>query len=180
MCVEKRWGRDYTLSMTHRKTTPYLFLGFLLLILLFIVGVRYGQHVEKTNKLTSYLVSIAPSATAAPSTIPLAFKTYKHAPCGVQFLLLTSFSTVKEGTEGAMLQEGGTIKISFECQKQPTVTQTAPSTQTISFQKKMIPVKEVNYLYVFTLRNPYNNLPIVFSVEKAFFPLFEKSLEMVK
>src|SRR3990167_2155584 len=116
--------------MAHRKTTPYIFLGFLLLVLLFIVGVRYGQHVEKTNKLTSYLISIAPTATPAPSTAPLAFKTYKHAPCGIQFLLPTSFTTVKEGSEGAMLQEAGTIKISFECQKQPTITQT-PSTQTI-------------------------------------------------
>lgn len=166
--------------MTHRKTTPYFFLGFLLLVLLFIIGVRYGQHVEKTNKLTNYLVSMAPSATPAPSTVPLAFKTYKHTPCGVQFLLPSSFTTVKEGSEGAMLQDAGTIKVSFECPKQPTATQTTPSVQTISFQKKMIPVKEVGSLYVFTLRNLYNNLPIVFSVEKTFFPLFEKSLEMVK
>lgn len=164
--------------MTHRKTTPYFFLGFLLLVLLFIVGVRYGQHVEKTNKFTSYLVSIVPSATLAPSTVPLAFKTYKHASCGVQFLLPTSFTTVKEGTEGAMLQEGGTIKISFECQRQPTVTQSTTS-QTISFQKKMMPVKEVNYHYIFTLRNPYSNLPVEFSVEKGLLPLLEKSLEFI-
>lgn len=177
MCIEKRWRRDYTLSMTHRKTTPYIFLGFLLLVLLFIVGVRYGQNVEKTNKLTSYLVSIAPSATPAPSIIPLAFKPYKHAPCGVQFLLPTSFTTVKEGSEGAMLQDAGTIKVSFECQKSTAPQPT--SSQTISFQKKMIPVKEVNSLYVFTLRNPYNNLPVVFSVEKALFPLLEKSLEFI-
>lgn len=165
--------------MTHRKTTPYFFLGFLLLVLLFIVGVRYGQQVEKTNKLTSYLVSIAPSATPAPSTVPLAFKTYKHAPCGLQFLVPTSFTTVKEGSEGAMLQDAGTIKISFECLKQPTVMQPT-ALQTIFFQKKMIPVKEVSSLYVFTLRNPFTNLPVVFSVEKALFPLLEKSLEMVK
>jgi len=166
--------------MTHRKRTPYLFLGFLLLVLLFIVGVRYGQHVEKTNKLTSYLISIAPSATVASSTVPLAFKTYKHAPCGVQFLLPTSFTTVKEGSEGAMLQEAGTIKISFECIKQSTSVQPTPSTQTISFQKKMIPVKEVNYLYVFTLRNPLKDIFITFSIEKGLLPLFEKGLEMVK
>lgn len=179
MCVEKKWGRDYTQSMTKPKTTPYLFLGFLLLVLLFIVGVRYGQQVEKTNKLTSYLVSIAPSATPAPSTVPLAFKSYKHAPCGLQFLIPTSFSTVKEGSEGAMLQDAGTIKVSFECLKQPTETLPTAS-QTISFQKKMISVKEVGSLYIFTLRNPYNNLPIELSVEKALYPLLEKSLEMVK
>jgi len=165
--------------MTHRKTTPYFFLGFLLLVLFFIVGVRYGQQVERTNKLMSYLVSMAPSATRAPSTVPLAFKTYKHSPCGVQFLLPTSFTTVKEGSEGAMLQDAGTIKVSFECQKQTAAVQPT-SSQSISFQKKMIPVKEVNSLYVFTLGNPYNNRLVEFSVEKTFFPLLEKSLEMVK
>lgn len=164
--------------MTHRKTTPYFFLGFLLLVLLFIVGVRYGQRVERTNKLTSYLVSIVPSATLAPSTAPLAFKTYKHALCGVQFLLPISFTTVKEGSEGAMLQDAGTIKVSFECQKQPAVTQPT-SSQTISFQKKLIPVKESGSFYIFTLRNPNNNLPIELSVEKSLFPLLEKSFEFV-
>ena len=164
--------------MTHRKITPYFFLGFLLLILLFIVGVRYGQHVEKTNKLTSYLVSIIPSATPAPSTVPLAFKTYKQSPCGLQFLVPTSFTTVKEGSEGAMLQDAGTIKVSFECLKQPAQIQSTPS-QTILFQKKMISVKEMGSLYVFTLRNPYNNLPVMFSVEKALYPLLEKSLEFM-
>lgn len=164
--------------MTHRKTTPYFFLGFLLLVLLFIVGVRYGQQVERTNKLTSYLVSIAPSATPAPSTVPLTFKTYKHASCGVQFLLPTSFTTVKEGSEGAMLQDAGTIKVSFACQKKSSLTQ-AVSKQTISFQKKVIPVKEVGSLYIFTLQNPYNNLSVELSVERAFYPLLEKSLEFI-
>ncbi|MBI4973647.1 hypothetical protein HZC27_03495 [Candidatus Roizmanbacteria bacterium] len=165
--------------MTHRKRTPYLFLGFLLLVLLFIMGVRYGQQVEKTNKLTSFLVSIAPSTTTAPSTVPLAFKTYKHTTCGVQFLLPTSFTTVKEGTEGAMLQDAGTIKVSFECRKQSAVAQVAPSTQTLTFQKKLIPVKESGSFYIFTLRNPNNNLSVELSVEKAFYPLLEKSLEFM-
>lgn len=124
------------------------------------------------------MVSIVPSATVAPSTIPLAFKTYKHASCGVQFLLPTSFTTVKEGSDGAMLQDAGTIKVSFECQKKSSLTQTV-SKQTITFQKKVIPVKEIGSLYVFTLQNPYNNLSVELSVEKALYPLLEKSLEFI-
>ena len=92
--------------MTNRKTTPYLFLGFLLLVLLFIVGFRYGQQVEIANKAINVVKNISPPVTSVPSITPLAFKTYKHAPCGVQFLLPASFSTVKEGSEGAMLQDG--------------------------------------------------------------------------
>lgn len=77
-----------------------------------------------------------------------------------------------------MLQDAGTIKVSFECQKKPSLTQ-AVSKQTISFQKKMVPVKEVGSLYVFTLQNPYNNLSVELSVEKALYPLLEKSLEFI-
>jgi len=95
--------------MTYRKRTPYFFLGLLLLVLLFILGVRYGQYVEKANRLAGSLANVAPSATSAPLTDPLTFRTYRHIPCGVQFLLPASFITVKEGSEGAMLQDGGTI-----------------------------------------------------------------------
>lgn len=179
MSVEKRRARDYTLSMKQRTLVPYLFLSILTLILFFIIGIRYGQHVEKTNKITSYLISIAPSGTTAPTQPPLAFKTYKQSSCGVQFLLPESYKVEKESTDGAMIQENNIIKISFECTKQLTLSQPTPGTTTLSFQKKTIAVSETNDKYIFTLRNPYNNFPVTFSVEKALYPLLEKSLEFV-
>lgn len=48
------------------KTKPYLFLFFLIVILVFILGVRYGQRVEKNNKIVDYLLSITPYPTYTP------------------------------------------------------------------------------------------------------------------
>ncbi|MEK7597801.1 MAG: hypothetical protein AAB441_04120 [Patescibacteria group bacterium] len=50
------------------KTKPYLFLFFLIVILVFILGVRYGQKVEKNNKAVDYLISITPLPTPPPNT----------------------------------------------------------------------------------------------------------------
>lgn len=48
------------------KTKPYLFLFFLAIILVFILGVRYGQRVEKNNKVVDYILSITPFPTYTP------------------------------------------------------------------------------------------------------------------
>lgn len=63
------------------KAKPYLFLLILLALLIFILGVRYGQKVEKTNKTINYLISLPP--TQPPSSpFPQEFKTYIHKTCG--------------------------------------------------------------------------------------------------
>lgn len=49
------------------KIKPYLFLFFLIVILVFILGVRYGQRVEKNNKVVDYVLSITPYPTYTPS-----------------------------------------------------------------------------------------------------------------
>ncbi|MEK7097092.1 MAG: hypothetical protein AAB705_04020 [Patescibacteria group bacterium] len=48
------------------KLKPYLFLFFLIVILIFILGVRYGQRVEKNNKVVDYILSITPYPTYTP------------------------------------------------------------------------------------------------------------------
>lgn len=50
------------------KTKPYLFLFFLIVILVFILGVRYGQKVERNNKVVDYLLSITPLPIPPPNT----------------------------------------------------------------------------------------------------------------
>lgn len=57
----------YTVCM---KTKPYLFLFFLVVMLAFVIGVRYGQRVEKNNKVVDYLLSITPYPTYTPFPLP--------------------------------------------------------------------------------------------------------------
>ncbi|MEK7634015.1 MAG: hypothetical protein AAB437_04190 [Patescibacteria group bacterium] len=52
------------------KTKSYVFLFILLLILFFILGVRYGQKVEKNNKIVDYILSITPYPTYTPYPSP--------------------------------------------------------------------------------------------------------------
>lgn len=48
------------------KKTSYFFLFFLFVVLIFILGVRYGQKVEKNNKVVDYILSITPYPTYTP------------------------------------------------------------------------------------------------------------------
>jgi len=50
------------------KVKPYLFLFSLVVILAFILGVRYGQRIEKNNKVVDYLLSITPLPSSPPNT----------------------------------------------------------------------------------------------------------------
>lgn len=52
------------------KNKPHLLLMFLAVILAFILGVRYGQGVEKNNKAIDYLLSITPTSSTSPSPSP--------------------------------------------------------------------------------------------------------------
>ena len=52
------------------KIKPYLFLFFLVVILVFILGVRYGQRVERNNKVVDYILKITPYPTYPSSPLP--------------------------------------------------------------------------------------------------------------
>ncbi len=69
------------------KPKTLFFLVVLLLILFFILGVRYGQKVEKTNKVIDYLLSLTPTKkpSPTPSPTPLFFEEYKSKRWGLRF-----------------------------------------------------------------------------------------------
>src|SRR3989338_5109256 len=101
--------------MKLKKTSLY-FLFSLFIILVFIIGVRYGQRVEKTNKVIDYLTSLPPSPTREPSQKPLEFKTYKHDGCNIQFLYHSSLKKIEEASYSAKLA-GGAHALEFDCTK---------------------------------------------------------------
>ncbi len=51
------------------KIKSYVFLIVLVVILFFILGVRYGQKIEKNNKVVDYVLSITPYPTYTPYPI---------------------------------------------------------------------------------------------------------------
>lgn len=78
------------------KNRPYFFLFTLLLILFFILGVRYGQQVEKNNKIVDYLLKL-PTPTLPISPTPPVYTEYKSKKWGLKFIYPDNLK-IKEST----------------------------------------------------------------------------------
>ncbi len=170
------------------KKTSLIFLLSLFVVLIFIIGVRYGQKVEKTNKTVNYLISIPPSPTLQPTQVPVGFKKYTNKMCGIDFLYLSQYQKLQEASDAASI---GDINhsISFLCNKTEDKNYNLvrylqdPQTATaeITFQDRKIQGKSLaagaENTYIFSLKNPYNAKTIYFGVSKSLYPLLEKSLE---
>jgi len=88
------------------KFQSYFFLIFLFIILVFILGVRYGQRVEKNNKVVDYLLRL-PSPTIPISPTPIKYKDYKSKKWGIKFTYPAGLEIKEDATAPAILFEYG-------------------------------------------------------------------------
>lgn len=145
----------------NKKLGPFIFLTVLVIVLVFIFGVRLGEKVEKDNKKVDFFLSLPPTSTPAPTTAPLEFKTLTHAGCGLSFLYPSFYTIEKESSFSATIKSGKKF-LSFNC------------------QKNVVSEPTVNPDYVSLVKtNLKNGKKIVFTVEKSLVPLLEKSLEFL-
>lgn len=142
------------------KRGPIVFLLALVIILVFILGLRYGQRVEKTNKTIDYLLSLPPSKAPQPTQVPLEFKEYVHKGCGVKFLYPTAATIEKESSMSALFSQGSIQSIKLTCDLKPALATT-----------------EAGLLRRF---NPRNGKTITIVISPLLQPLIEKSLEFLK
>ncbi len=162
-----------------KKSIPYLFLAFLTALLLFILGVRYGQRVEKVNKTISYLISLPPSPTVAPTLPPLGFSTYTHADCGIAFLLPNLIDKTNESTTSALFStKEKKLALALSCEKKPLVQ---------SKEEKIVTVNTLRVYETTTpdttsyrIYNPKNALIITITASKEYLPLLQKSIILIK
>lgn len=172
-------------SMTLKKSS-IIFLLVLFVILVFIVGVRRGQQVEKTNKVINFLISIPPSATLQPTQPPLGFKTYNNKICGIKFLYPQAFS-IKNSTESASFyDEKDHHLLMINCQKNSKVLADLNNpnyaTSAVEFKGKNMEAKIVSQVpdfIHFKIIHPINNKQIYVAINKRIYPLFEKTLEFL-
>ncbi|MCL4375070.1 hypothetical protein M1523_04405 [Patescibacteria group bacterium] len=94
------------------KTQSYLFLVFLLVVLVFILGVRYGQQVERTDRVPTPVTSRAPAPTIALDT-----KTYIHQGCGVSFIYPAWWHNEVTSSRSASFAFAGQTVMSVICDK---------------------------------------------------------------
>lgn len=166
------------------KKASLILLLSLFIVLVFIVGIRYGQRVERTNKLIDRLVSIPPSPTRQPTQAPLRFRSYLNKTCGITFLYPDYFE-VKKSSTSAVFEDEEKEQIEFTCDKNTRMIEVLQdediATTEVSFKQKKIIVKNTNEtIYVFSFLNPKNGKRIYTAIVQQLFPLFEKSLEFIQ
>jgi len=84
------------------KRASYFFIFFLLIILTFILGVRYGQKVEKTNKVIDTLLKITPTI-AAVSPTPITYQEYKSKKWGIKYTFPSNLEVKESASAPAVL-----------------------------------------------------------------------------
>jgi len=163
---------------------PYIFLGILLTVFVFILGLRYGQKVEKTNKAINYLISLPPTKSV-PTNIPLEFKTYENKDCHIRFLYPSELIIKNVGSNSAELVEDKMTTIKLSCQMKNDLTSLLENkklaTQEIKLGERKILARiskqTNNSLLIFTVQNPKTGQRIYLGVDTRLYPLFDKSLE---
>lgn len=167
------------------KKLPFVFLLALFIILIFILGVRYGQQVERTNKAINYLISLPPSPTAQPSEVPLGFKTFINKVCGIQFLYPQSETIKDQSSQSAQIQEKNKTLVSFNCEKtneiiplwnEGSVSTSEVKLNNLSYQTRINNKSQI----IFQIKNPRNGKITYAQVDQSFLPLFQKSFEFTQ
>jgi len=85
------------------KSKSYLLLSFLVCVLAFILGVRYGQKVEKANKVINYFLSITPTKMPVPT--PFKYATSESKIWKIKFTYPSSLKVKEDPTKSAILFE---------------------------------------------------------------------------
>jgi hypothetical protein len=162
-----------------RKTLPYIFLAFLCGVLLFILGVRYGQRVEQVNKNVSYLLSLPPTPTTAPTLPPLSFSQYTHESCGVSFLIPNLIDKTQESSTSALFStQKKQLALAVSCEKKPYKQETGEKIATINSLRAFETTTPEATSY--RIHNPKNSLIITITASKEYLSLLQKSLVLVK
>ena len=105
-----------------KNKAPILLLFGLTLALIFIVGVRYGQHVESTNKQNAYNFKLTTQVTPTTQPKQVKYITYSHKQCKVEFVIPDNLKKLKESTVSAAFEGAAGENVSFSCDKTATGT----------------------------------------------------------
>lgn len=184
-----------------QKNLPYIFLLLLIIVLIFLGGVKYGQKVEETNKVIKYVLSVTPTKPA-PTQIPekpLEYKTFiDQYICGVKFLYPNTLTPVEDrdgrtrgilslrdqdGMEHVYLQcfwpniSDEPIRVAFDKTLQLPSSITASAT----FKDKPIVIYQGqnNEISLKFWHPKIQNTYFLVSLNKNLYPLFEKTLEFI-
>lgn len=162
------------------KLKSYLLLSVLTVVLFFILGVRYGQRVEKTNKILNYIKTISPTPNLTP-TKPIEFIFHQNKECKIEFLYPTMFE-IKQSSTSALFSQNNKTVIEYSCDKtnkiQKLFEDPRIATTEILFKNKKIVAKTIDdaSLYVLKILQSKTGQYVYLSVSKNLLPLIDSTL----
>lgn len=169
--------------MKKRKIIPYIFLTSLLAIIIFMLGLRHGQSVEKTNKQIDFILSITPTKKIEPSPLPtITFSVFTHENCEISFIKPSYLVVKKESSTGALLDSSMNEKINIDCidskkitqsndQKNATISSILLNNQKVTGTKREI---DTDFIEL-TFANSKKQLTYTFIIHKNIYPIFERT-----
>lgn len=144
---------------------PIIFVLVLVLLLVFIGGVRYGQRVEKVNKTVSYLISLTPPTqppTPLPTPLSVKYKIFSHKPCSVSFLYPSYMKITKESSQAAALVQDESTQLVFSCAR---------------VQPKFPAFDDEKTATIAAMTNTVTGRKIFFKLNKDLLPLLDSSID---
>lgn len=135
------------------QKTPLILLLSLTAVLIFIVGIRYGQHVESTNKQNAYNFSLTPLPQPTIQLKQIKYGVYTHKLCKVEFVIPDTLKKIKESTASAVFQDNLETVLALNCDKNG------------SGSAKL---------------NPYTGKQVYFTVDKSLKALLDNSLTFLR
>lgn len=161
-----------------KKNLPYFFLTFLLAILLFILGIRYGQRVEQVNKIISNLTNIPPSPTLSPTNVPLAFSDYTHEGCKISFILPNELEKTSESSTSAVLStRTKKLGIALSCEKKDFVKSKEELSVALNKTIRAYEIQTKDTIF-YRFYHPITGKVITITIAKQYLPLIQKSLNV--
>ncbi|MFZ1549724.1 MAG: hypothetical protein WAT72_00735 [Microgenomates group bacterium] len=100
-----------------KNRAPLALLFGLTAVLVFIVGVRYGQHVESTNKQNAYNFSLTPLPQPTTQPKQVKYSMFTHKLCKISFVIPDTLKKIKESSVSAIFEENSNTVLSFTCDK---------------------------------------------------------------
>lgn len=125
----------------------------LTLALIFIVGVRYGQHVESTNEQNAYNFSLTPQPQLTIQPKQIKYGVYTHKLCKVEFVIPDTLKKIKESSTSATFQDNLETVLALTCDRNG------------SGSAKL---------------NPYTGKQVYFTVDKSLKALLDNSLTFLR
>lgn len=161
-----------------RKKGPLVVFFLLIIVLIFIIGVRYGQNVERMNKVIDHILKLTPAVK--PTVSAIEYKMHTVPFCGVSFLYPSNLKLDSDSSTSAGFIKESLVELQVNCapeNKLESLYADTTATASVTFQGKNTIVKKMDDLYILNFRNTKNSRIVFVLIEKKLLSLFDGSLK---